>query len=160
MENASNAVVSAKGTRGNIIEKYAQRERTCIWKHVREVRGTSGRRGPRPNLYVNSTNKRFPEWLQVTRNEIGTRSRSFLVRPSLSIPEREVPRRTDEVHVRADRHMGNSGNPVIITCRTPLRHAWNLAVQPAYGVGPRWKMTAVAWLRHARSLSIDFFSFE
>lgn len=54
--------------------------------------------------------------------------RSF-VRPSLSIPEREVPL-TDEIH--GGRHMGNSGNPVIITCRTPLRHAWN---RPAYGVG-------------------------
>lgn len=48
--------------------------------------------------------------------------------------------------------MGNSGNPVIITCRTPLRHAWN---RPAYGVG--FKNDGMTSILYRFSLSLSFF---
>lgn len=51
--------------------------------------------------------------------------------------------------------MGNSGNPVIITCRTPLRHAWN---RPAYGVGFKNDgMTSILVTLSILSLSLSFF---
>lgn len=64
--------------------------------------------------------------------DTGSDSISFVSRQPfvIDLHERTSVRGADEIQVPrelARRHMGNSGNPVIITCRTPLRHAWNTA---------------------------------